>query len=198
MYLSNSHPRRDLPTPAGPETTTSRGVFRSTEAWKRSFSARSSTSRPVNGASRPSARFLPPTPESTRMARKSCSGCSFPFNSKLPASSNKMEDSESLLVPASTSTVPEPATDCTREAVFTASPATMPSPWAPMVTATSPVTTPARAARSGAPTSAPSTPTAPTRSKAARTARSVSPSSATGVPHTAITASPMNFSTIPP
>ncbi len=33
---------------------------------------------------------------------------------------------------------------------------------------------------------------------AARTARSASPSTATGVPQTAITASPMNFSIVPP
>ena len=37
-----------------------------------------------------------------------------------------------------------------------------------------------------------------TRSIAARTARSASSSCATGAPHTAITASPMNFSTVPP
>ena len=36
------------------------------------------------------------------------------------------------------------------------------------------------------------------RSSAARTARSTSPSVAVGVPHTAMTASPMNFSTMPP
>jgi hypothetical protein len=83
-------------------------------------------------------------------------------------------------------------------AVFTASPATIPSWVAPKVTATSPVTTPARAARPGTPASAPSSATAATRSSAARTARSASPSAATGVPHTAITASPMNFSTTPP
>jgi len=82
--------------------------------------------------------------------------------------------------------------------VFTASPATIPSPTAPRVTATSPVTTPARAASPGTPFSAPSSATAATRSSPARTARSVSPSDATGVPHTAMTASPMNFSTTPP
>ena len=82
--------------------------------------------------------------------------------------------------------------------MFTASPATIPSPAAPNVTATSPVTTPARAASPGTPASAPSCATAATRSSPARTARSASPSAATGVPHTAITASPMNFSTTPP
>jgi hypothetical protein len=40
--------------------------------------------------------------------------------------------------------------------------------------------------------------TASTRSSAARTARSASSSFATSVLHTAITASPMNFSTVPP
>ena len=37
-----------------------------------------------------------------------------------------------------------------------------------------------------------------TKSSAARTARSASSSCAVGVPQTAITASPMNFSTVPP
>ena len=44
----------------------------------------------------------------------------------------------------------------------------------------------------------PSVGTASTSSSAARTARSASSSWAVGAPHTAITASPMNFSTVPP
>ena len=48
------------------------------------------------------------------------------------------------------------AADWMRDAVFTRSPATMPWPSAPSVTAASPVSTPARARRSGAPKSAPS------------------------------------------
>ena len=97
-----------------------------------------------------------------------------------------------------TSTVPGSAADWMRLAVFTRSPATMPWPSAPIVTAASPVSTPARALRSGAPTSSPSAATDAINSSAARTARSASSSRATGVPHTAMTASPMNFSTIPP
>ena len=93
---------------------------------------------------------------------------------------------------------PGGAMDWIREAVLTRSPATIPSPSAPMVTAASPVNTPARARSSGAPTSSPSAETAATRSSAARTARSGSSSVATGVPQTAMTASPMNFSTVPP
>ena len=48
------------------------------------------------------------------------------------------------------------------------------------------------------PASAPISATALTRSRAALTARSASSSWAVGVPHTAITASPMNFSSVPP
>ena len=52
-------------------------------------------------------------------------------------------------VAAPTSTVPGGATDCRRLAVFTRSPATIPWPTAPIVTAASPVRTPARAERPG-------------------------------------------------
>ena len=70
----------------------------------------------------------------------------------------------------------------------------MPWPTAPIVTAASPVRTPARACEAGSELAA----TAATRSSAARTARSASSSFASGAPQTAITASPMNFSTVPP
>ena len=109
-----------------------------------------------------------------------------------------MAPDASRRVAESTSTWPEAAAACTRAAVLTASPATMPSLTAPIVTATSPVTTPARAASVSTCRSAPSCRTASTRSSAARTARSASLSVAVGVPQTAITASPMNFSTTPP
>ena len=159
---------------------------------------RSSVSRPVSGASSPSTRWLPPTPDSTQVAPHSRCGSSLPFSACSPASANPIPPPASRCVTPSTSTCPGWADACTRDAVFTASPATIPSPTAPSVTATSPVTTPARAASPGTPASVPSWPTAATRSSAARTARSASPSEATGVPHTAITASPMNFSTTPP
>ena len=74
----------------------------------------------------------------------------------------------------------------------------MPSLTAPRVTATEPVTMPTRIDSSGAPTLAPSAATSATRSSPARTARSASSSCETGTPHTAITASPMNFSIVPP
>ena len=96
-----------------------------------------------------------------------------------------------------TSTVPGGATLWRRDAVLTRSPATIPWSTAPRVTAASPVSTPARA-WSRLPPGAASVRTTSTRSSAARTARSASSSWAIGAPHTAITASPMNFSTVPP
>ncbi len=77
--------------------------------------------------------------------------------------------------------------------MFTRSPATIPWSREPSVTAASPLNTPARAWTSG-----PRARTASTSSRAARTARSGSSSRATGAPQTAMTASPMNFSTVPP
>ncbi len=74
----------------------------------------------------------------------------------------------------------------------------MPWPSAPTVTAASPVTIPTRMASDGAPISPPRAATTSTSSSPARTDRSASSSRATGVPQTAITASPMNFSTVPP
>src|ERR1700691_3628743 len=197
-YFSNSQPSLDLPTPAGPETSTSRGTRRSAAAWNRSLIVRSSASRPVSGASSPSTRWTPPTADSTRVARHSRADSALPLSRCSPASANPIALPARRCVGVSASTVPGSAADWTRAAVFTASPATIPSPAAPRFTATSPVTTPARAARPGTPDSTPSSATASTRSSAARTARSASSSVATGVPQTAITASPMNFSTAPP
>ena len=88
------------------------------------------------------------------------------------------------------------ATDWRREAVLTRSPATIPWPSAARVTAASPVITAPRTA-TVEPSGVRRWLTASSRSTAARTARSASSSRATGVPQTAITASPMNFSMVP-
>ena len=76
-----------------------------------------------------------------------------------------------------------------RAATLTASPVTSVSPSPP--TTTSPVLTPMRA-------SSPCSEIAGLISEAARTARSASSSCETGIPKTAMTASPTNFSTVPP
>ena len=194
MYLRNSQARRDLPMPPGPMTETSRVRFSREVACSRSFSSRSSSERPTNGASSPSPwRFRPPRSATTRSARQAATGDSLPFRSCGPASSKDTALFAARKVASPTSTAPAGAADCSRDAVLTMSPAT--SPWlvAPIVTAASPVRTPARACASGA-----MVPTEATRSSAARTARSASSSCATGAPHTAMTASPMNFSIVPP
>ena len=93
-----------------------------------------------------------------------------------------------LRVSAPISTSPGSAACSSRAATFTASPVTSVSP---SPATTSPVLTPIRARR-------PSAGTAARISHAARTARRASSSWETGTPKTAITASPMNFSTVPP
>ena len=119
-------------------------------------------------------------------------GASLPLSSCSPADSYAIEPEVTRWVDSPTSTMPGSAADWSRLAVFTRSPATMPCPRAPTVTAASPVSTPARACKPGKRPL-----TASTTSRAARTPRSASSSWAVGAPHTAITASPMNFSTVP-
>ena len=184
--------------PAMPVTETSAALPSSAEAWNSSLISRRSRSRPTKGASRPEERWAPSAPATTRTALQSCSGSALPFSSWTPASSKTIVASVARRVVSPTSTEPGCAADWILEAVLTMSPRTMPSDSDPRVTAASPVSTPARAFRSGAPTSAPNASTAATSSSAARTARSASSSVATGEPHTAMTASPMNFSTTPP
>ena len=89
------------------------------------------------------------------------------------------------------------AADCSRAAVLTTSPAAIPSPSAgraPSATSASPVLTRDPHLELVAPPAIAQSRIA----SAARTARSGSSSCATGAPKTAITASPMNFSTVPP
>ena len=198
MYFSNSQASRDFPMPPIPTTETRLPRRSSAEAWKSSLTSRSSRSRPTNGGSRPADFEMPPRSPTTRTARHSGTGSVFPLSVCVPASSKTIAASAVRFVVSPTKTEPGSAADWIREAVLTRSPATMPWPSAPSVTAASPVSTPARARRPAAPTSAPSAPTASRRSSAARTARSGSSSCATGAPQTAMTASPMNFSTVPP
>src|SRR6266511_2867565 len=198
MYLKYSHPSRDLPMPAIP-ITDSRWAFRlSTVPWKISLTKRSSRSRPTKGASSPADFIVPRTPATTRKARHRGTGSAFPLRSWTPAGSYMIAASVERRVDSPTRTVPGSASACTRDAVLTRSPATIPWPSAPSVTAASPVSTPMRGFNRPEPTVSPRVRTACTSSIAARTARSASSSWATGVPHTAMTASPMNFSTVPP
>ena len=193
MYFSSSQARRLLPMPPGPVIETRR-VRRSRPVVAiRSFSRRSSSSRPTNGGSGRSERPSPRRWATTRRARQAGTGAVLPFSVCWPASSKAIAALAARIVASPTRTVPGSATDWSRAAVLTRSPATMPWFVAPRVTAASPVRTPARAWIVG-----PRLATASTRSRAARTARSASSSRAVGAPQTAMTASPMNFSTVPP
>ncbi len=193
MYLRNSQASRVLPMPAGPMTDTSRARPSRLVAWNRSLSRRSSSSRPTNGASSVSARFRPPTlgddperpPGRDRavLPLRICSPACSKTIALLGGALGRLADEDRARAAA---------TDWSRLAVLTRSPATMPWFVAPIVTAASPVRTPARAWMPG-----PRVWTASTSSRAARTARSASSSWAVGAPQTAITASPMNFSTVP-
>ncbi len=150
------------------------------------------------GVSRPSARWAPPAVAITARAAHSGIGSALPLSWWDPTSAYEIDALVSSRVVSSTHTWPGAAADCTRDAVFTGSPATMPCIRAPTVTATSPVTMPTRIASSLTPTSDPRAIAAATSSRPARTDRSASSSLVVGTPHTAITASPMNFSTTPP
>ena len=136
----------------------------------------------------------PPRWATTRSARQAGTGAALPFSVWSPAGSKAIALRSPRMVASPTRTVPAAATDCRREAVFTRSPATMPWPVAPRVDRRLAGQHAARAWT----VLADRPRTASTSSSAARTARSASSSCATGVPQTAITASPMNFSTVPP
>ena len=92
------------------------------------------------------ARLRPPRSATTRSARHAGTGRALPLSACSPAGSKAIAVRRRALDVASpTSTVPGGATDWSRAAVLTRSPATMPWFVAPSVTAASPVSTPARA-----------------------------------------------------
>ena len=109
------------------------------------MSGRSSSARPTKGGSRTSERPRPPRSATTRPARQAGTGAALPLRTCSPAGSKAIARDAARIVASPTRTVPGGATDWSREAVVTRSPATMPWPVAPTVTAASPVRTPARA-----------------------------------------------------
>ena len=183
--------------PAGPDDRHEpRRGARAPVAWNRSLSRRSSSSRPTNGASSASDAAAAADARRRRAAaRHAGTGAALPLSDLL---AGRLERDRALGGAHGRLAHQHGArarrADWRRAAVFTRSPATMPWLVAPRVTAASPVRTPARAwivrARARGPRRR--------SSSAARTARSASSSWATGAPQTAITASPMNFSTVPP
>ena len=167
--------------------------FSSAEAWKMSLTSRNSADRPTNGASSPAARPMPRRCAETRSARQSWHRLALALKGwvatvgvcdrGLGRPPRRLADEHGARRRGGLDArrgVDEVARD--HALVGRAE-----------LTAASPVRTPARAWRAGS-----SAGIASTSSSAARTARSASSSFATGAPQTAMTASPMNFSTVPP
>ena len=189
--------RRLFPIPGSPTTVTS--CTDDSRSARRNVSTRSvrSCSRPTNGVCVAASGC--PTRLRASSARQARIGSAFPFASTLSCSPYAIAPSVVCIVASSTMTDPTGAADWRRAAVFTTSPVTIPSPRsgrAPSETTVSPVVTAARTAISSP--SSRSSSMVPRIRSAARTARSASSSCATGAPKTAMTASPMNFSTVPP
>ena len=135
--------------------------------------------------------------------RYAASGCALPFSESSPSGSKTNACCVSANVEGPTRICPGPAAFCRRDAAFTVSPVTayafaLSDPMWPATTG--PVLMPMCTA-SGWPTRdiqrSLSVAMCSRISSAARTARSGSSSCATGAPKTAITASPMYFSTKP-
>ena len=128
--------------------------------------------------------------ESARSSRRHATGSCFPFTSIRRSSSNSNAAPAICAVRSPTSTSPVSAFCSSRAQTFTTSPETHEVPARGSSTTTSPVFTPTRIA----------SPSGSRRciASAAWRARSAWSSSATGAPKAAITASPANFSTVPP
>ena len=129
MYLKNSQERRDLPVPATAITETRWAFDSPADAWKSSLITRSSRSRPTNGASRPVERSAPPRAADDPHRPPELHRLGLPL--QLVRARVLVDDGRLGRPLASTrrrGRVPGSATDWIREAVFTRSPATIPSP----------------------------------------------------------------------
>src|SRR3954469_23700471 len=195
---TNASTRRDFPTPPTPSTVKRCDDWSDTARSNAPVSSESSRCLPTIGAS--SRRANPAAAGSTFCTRNAESGSVFPFTATGSSWSATTASRTSWYVSAPIRISPTPAACSRRAATFTASPAAS-VPSAAPVTTTSPVLIPTRmwTRVSIAPSSSTlRSPRASLSSAAARTARSASSSRMFGIPNTAITASPMNFSTVPP
>ena len=180
-----------------PTTTSSAGRPVSSTPWNSSLTIRSSRSRPTSGASRPSARCAPPAVRDDGAGRPQRHRLGLALElvrADVGVGDRRAGQQAGRLVDphlARSGRRTAPAT-----AVFTGSPATM-----PCISRTDghrdlagDDADPHRQFRDRRPPSR-ARPRQPTSSRPARTDRSASSSWVVGTPHTAITASPMNFST---
>ena len=149
-YLRNSQARRLLPIPAGPDDRDEarpplparrvEEVLEQAELVVATDERRLEASRSGCGRRPPRRRGGPARP---------ATGAVLPLSACSPAGSKAIARLAARCVASPTRTVPGGATDWSRLAVFTRSPATIPWSVAPIVTAASPVRTPARASMPG-------------------------------------------------
>ena len=200
-YFSSSHASRLLPmTRLAGDGDVARPSLRRRSLASASLSARSSAARPTNGASSRSARPTPRRPATTRIARHAGDRQRLALDLVLAGGlEHDRVPRCACSVASPTRTVPGSATPWSRDArvdeVAGDQPLTLSARGSPP-----PRRSGRRRERPGrrSRSRSPGRPTASTRSSAARTARSASSSWAVGAPQTAMTASPMNFSTVPP
>ena len=196
---TSSLARRDLPSPGTPRIVKSRHERSSSTRASAPARRSSSVARPTNGPS--SLRTTPVAARSTSLSRQASTGSLLPLRLSGSTGSASTAPATSRCVSRPIRTPPAPAAASSRFAVFTTSPVTIVEAAAASPATTSPVLIPIRIS-SSTPHVASSSPFSRESlsriSAAARTARSASSSCTTGTPKTAMTASPMNFSTVPP
>ncbi len=187
----NSSSRRDLPTPGGAITLTRNGRRSSNARLATRSSWARSAPRPMSGVRRAGRRVERPR------SSLAATGWALPLAATSVGGRNAKASRAALAVRSATTIAHGSAACWSRAATFTASPVTRKSPApASRLATTSPLFTPSRIGRRS-----PSAGSARTRSRSSRaaaSARSASSPCAVGRPKTAIKASPMNFSIVPP
>ncbi len=189
--------------PAGPSRVNRWQVRSSITCSRTSSRRRRSRSRPITGAAKPSGanRAPGPMPGCARPSRRwARSGAFLPWTTRGPTGSLRTSERIIRRVVSAMRISSGSAASSSRDAMLTASPVTPPPVPGPP-TVTSPVLMPMRIRNRNPQSrcrSALSAAMLARISKAARAARNASSSCSTGMPKTANTASPMNFSTVPP
>ena len=146
MYFRNSHARRLLPMPAGPMTDTRRARRLATGGVEQVLEqAQLVVAADERRLERPRCGCARHAPRRRAARARPATGAVLPLSICSPAALERDGAAAARIVASPTRTVPGGATDWSRLAVLTMSPATMPWPIAPRVTAASPVSTPARA-----------------------------------------------------
>ncbi len=186
-----------MPSPGSPTTIAKPGLSVAVTRFQADISRPSSAARPTKLVSAPLRTGDSCAPTATQTG----TGSALPLAVIGSASSNAIAARQARYVRSSTSTPLTGAADWSRAAVFRTSPQAIPWPspiFASSETIASPVVMPTRTRSSRDGSSSFRASIAAMIARPARTARSGSSSWATGAPKSATTASPMNFSTLPP